>query len=119
MPAVRNAGASPTGTTAGSSSRSQPAYGARVVIAGLTAIVIIFGVAVLRFNKAADVATAVGSVSGIVATLVGAYFGIRGATVAQAQAHEMMGAEAVGGPKGAGGAQEPEGAGAGGAEGAA
>jgi hypothetical protein len=57
---------------------------------GLVAIVGIFALAVSEYNKASDVATAVGSVSGVIAALVGAYFGIRGTTVAQAQAMEMM-----------------------------
>jgi hypothetical protein len=57
-----------------------------VVIAGLFAIVVVFVVAVLEFSKAADVATAIGSVSGVIAALVGAYFGIRGATLAQSNA---------------------------------
>jgi hypothetical protein len=57
-----------------------------VVIAGLGAIVIVFAVAIIRFKAAADVATAVGAVSGVIAALVGAYFGIRGATLAQTTA---------------------------------
>jgi hypothetical protein len=79
-----------TATSSPSDPSSQPAYGARVVIAGLVALVLIFGASLLRFSKAAEVATAVGSVSGIVATLVGAYFGVRGATLAQSQSLGMM-----------------------------
>lgn len=63
-----------------------------MVIAGLFAIVGIFALAVGEYDKASDVATAVGSVSGVIGALVGAYFGIRGTTVAQAQAMEMMSA---------------------------
>jgi uncharacterized membrane protein YdcZ (DUF606 family) len=66
--------------------KSDPAWGAWVVIAGLAAIVIVFGIAVLKYKTAADVTTAVGAVSGVIAALVGAYFGIRGATLAQTNA---------------------------------
>jgi hypothetical protein len=52
-------------------------------MAGLVAVVTIFVVAVLHYNTAAEVTTAVGAVSGVIAALVGAYFGIRGATLAQ------------------------------------
>lgn len=61
----------------------QTAWGAWVVIAGLLAITAIFVVAVLHYKKASDVATAVGAASGVIGALVGAYFGIRGATLAQ------------------------------------
>jgi hypothetical protein len=63
--------------------KPEPSWGAWVVIAGLVAVVVIFVVAVLRYNTAAEVTTAVGAVSGVIAALVGAYFGIRGATLAQ------------------------------------
>jgi hypothetical protein len=66
--------------------KPDPAWGAWVVIAGLVAIVVIFVIAVLRYKTAADVTTAVGAVSGVIAALVGAYFGIRGATLAQTNA---------------------------------
>jgi hypothetical protein len=59
-----------------------------VVIAGLVSIVGIFVAAVLTYSAASDVATATASVSGVIAALVGAYFGIRGATLAQKQANE-------------------------------
>jgi hypothetical protein len=52
-------------------------WAAMVVIAALVAIMVIFGLSILRWDKAAQVATAVGSVSGVIAALVGAYFGIR------------------------------------------
>jgi hypothetical protein len=74
-----------------SSAKREPAWGAIVVIAGLVAIVAVFVVAVLQYNTAADVTTAVGAVSGVIAALVGAYFGIRGATLAQANAEAPAG----------------------------
>ena len=73
------------------SGKREPAWGAIVVIAGLVAIVAVFVVAVLQYNTAADVTTAVGAVSGVIAALVGAYFGIRGATLAQVNAEAPTG----------------------------
>src|SRR5579863_1080955 len=70
--------------------KGQAAWGAWIIISGLLTITAIFGLALLRFDTAADVATAVGSVSGVIAALVGAYFGIRGASLGQAQAMQMM-----------------------------
>ncbi len=66
--------------------KPEPPWGAIVVITGLFAIVVVFVVAVLHYSKAADVTTAVGAVSGVIAALVGAYFGIRGAILAQGNA---------------------------------
>jgi membrane associated rhomboid family serine protease len=60
--------------------------GAIVVIAGLIAIVAVFVVAVIHYPKATEVTTAVGAVSGVIAALVGAYFGIRGSSLAQTKA---------------------------------
>ncbi len=56
------------------------------MITGLAAIVAVFVVAVLHYKNAADVTTAIGAVSGVIAALVGAYFGIRGAILAQGNA---------------------------------
>ncbi|MHB8242058.1 MAG: hypothetical protein ACYDHN_08720 [Solirubrobacteraceae bacterium] len=70
-------------TSSPEAAKPEPSWGAWVVIAGLVAVVVIFGVAVLRYKAASEVTTAVGAVSGVIAALVGAYFGIRGATLAQ------------------------------------
>ena len=59
------------------------AWGAIVVMAGLLSIVAVFVFAVFQYKTAAEVTTAVGAVSGVIAALVGAYFGIRGASLAQ------------------------------------
>jgi len=59
-----------------------------VVIAGLVAITAVFALAVFRFHKASEVSMAVGAVSGVIAAVVGAYFGIRGATLAQGMAQQ-------------------------------
>lgn len=72
--------------------KPEPSWGAWVVIAGLVAVVTIFVVAVLHYKTAAEVTTAVGAVSGVIAALVGAYFGIRGATLAQGKAESASAA---------------------------
>lgn len=61
-------------------------WGAIVVICGLIAIVIIFVFAIEHYKQASDVATATAGVSGVIAALVGAYFGIRGSSLAQEKA---------------------------------
>jgi len=45
-----------------------------VVVVGLLVVLVSFVVAVLRFDQAADAATALGPVTPVVGTLVGAYF---------------------------------------------
>lgn len=65
------------------------AWAAFVVMAGVAAIVAIFVVAVVRYKVAADVATATAGASGVIAALVGAYFGIRGATLAQTSTDDV------------------------------
>src|SRR5438477_199711 len=79
------------GREAGSSGQRDWAWGAIVVITGLVAIVAVFILAVLQYKTAAEVTTAVGAVSGVIAALVGAYFGIRGATLAQVNAESSKG----------------------------
>ena len=61
---------------------AQPAYAFWLVIVSLFVVLAIFIVAVIEWDDAGDVATGVGTVSGIIAALVGAFFGIRGATYA-------------------------------------
>jgi hypothetical protein len=70
--------------------RADPAWGAIIVIVGLIAIVAIFVVSALTFDEAADVATATSGVTGVIAALVGAYFGVRGATLMSKQAGEQQ-----------------------------
>jgi membrane associated rhomboid family serine protease len=59
----------------------EPAYGMWVVITGLVALVTVVVVASFQFGKASDIATATAGVSGVIAAIVGAYFGIRGASL--------------------------------------
>jgi hypothetical protein len=63
-------------------------WGAIVVISGLIAIVVIFIFAIEHYKAASDVATATAGVSGVIAALVGAYFGIRGSSMAQEKAEK-------------------------------
>lgn len=51
--------------------------GYRVVVIGMTLVIITFAVAVWKWSTAADVATAVGSVTGVIGTLAGTFFGIQ------------------------------------------
>jgi hypothetical protein len=46
--------------------------------------------AIFHYSAAADVVTAVSPVTGVIAALVGAYFGVRGATLAQQKANEGL-----------------------------
>lgn len=50
-------------------------YGAMIILTGLIVLLMVFLVAVYHYAQAADVATAVGSLTTVVGTLVGAYFG--------------------------------------------
>ncbi|OGO09954.1 MAG: hypothetical protein A3K46_05140 [Chloroflexi bacterium RBG_13_60_9] len=52
-------------------------YGFWVVVIGLAIVGIVFVVAILKWTTAADVATAVGSLTGVVGTIVGAFFGVQ------------------------------------------
>jgi hypothetical protein len=63
-------------------------WGAVVIIVGLLTIIAIFVTAILHYKQASEVATATSSVSGVIAALVGAYFGIRGSSLAQEKAQE-------------------------------
>jgi IPT/TIG domain len=77
--------------------KGPPAWGGWVAIAGLGAIVAIFVVAALKY-KASDVATAISPAAGVIAAIVGAYFGIRGATLAQSTQLEAQRAMLAAGP---------------------
>lgn len=63
-------------------------YGIVVVLAGLAVILVAFIVALARYDKAADVSTALAPVTGIVGTLVGAYFGVQVGSEGKARAEE-------------------------------
>lgn len=52
-------------------------YGVWVVLAGFAVVFLSFGVAVLAFSNASGVSTALAPITGVVGTLVGAYFGVQ------------------------------------------
>ncbi len=70
--------------------KPQTAWGAWVVIAAFVAILGAFALAVTKYREAGDVATAMGSITGVIGALVGAYFGIRGTTLAQSKSMEVL-----------------------------
>jgi hypothetical protein len=63
-------------TSADQGQDRQRGLGLIVVVVGLVAIVAAFVVAVLHYTKSADVSTALAPVTGVVGTIVGAYFGV-------------------------------------------
>jgi hypothetical protein len=52
-------------------------YGVSVVIAGLVVIFSAFAFALAEYSQAADVSTAMAPITGVVGTIVGAYFGVQ------------------------------------------
>lgn len=82
---------------------SSARYGLIVVIVGIGAVMMVCIFAMTHWQSAADVATVISSVAGIIGTMVGAYFGVQlGASgkqkveeqrdKAQAQNRELAGA---------------------------
>ena len=61
-------------------------YGMYVVLAGLLAVTTVALAAIFHYSTATQVVTALGPVTGIIGTLVGAYFGLRGSSLAQQKA---------------------------------
>ncbi|HSR47576.1 MAG TPA: hypothetical protein VLL77_06255 [Anaerolineales bacterium] len=70
-------------------------YGFWVVLAGILAVLIVFVAAAVRWTEASDVATVVGSVTAVIGTLVGAFFGFQVGSEGRAAA-ERARAEAEG-----------------------
>jgi hypothetical protein len=62
-------------------------YGAMIILAGFVNIVIVFLVAVFHYTQAAEVATAVGALTTVVGTLVGAFFGANIGSAGRERAH--------------------------------
>jgi hypothetical protein len=67
--------------------KREPAYGMWVTLAGVAAVTAITIVAVFRYDNAASIATALGPVTAVIGTLIGAYFGLRGSSLAQQNAN--------------------------------
>jgi hypothetical protein len=61
-------------------------YGFVVVVIGIGVTLCVYLVAVAHWKSASDVATAAGSVSGVIGTLVGAFFGIHIGSAGKARA---------------------------------
>src|SRR4051812_26388110 len=78
-------------------SQREPAYGMWVTLAGVAAVTTITIVAVIRYDNATSIATALGPVTAVIGTLIGAYFGLRGSSLAQqnANAAELQRASAA------------------------
>ena len=68
--------------------KREPAYGMWVTVAGIGAVTAITIVALIRYKDATQIVTALGPVTAVIGTLVGAYFGIRGSSLAQKNANE-------------------------------
>jgi hypothetical protein len=75
----REEGAFPmsNGSNSGSADEMRVKYGFWLVLSGLVIMGIVFVVAILKWTAAADVAAAVGSLTGVVGTIVGAFFGVQ------------------------------------------
>jgi hypothetical protein len=52
-------------------------YGVTVVLAGMGGTLVAFGLALLAFDKASAVSAALAPITGVIGTLVGAYFGVQ------------------------------------------
>jgi hypothetical protein len=58
-----------------------------VILAGLGAVAVITVVALIRYDDPTAIVTALGPVTGVIGTLIGAYFGLRGSSLAQQNAN--------------------------------
>ena len=65
----------------------EPAYGMWVTLAGVAAVTSITIVALIRYDNATSIVTALGPVTAVIGTLIGAYFGLRGSSLAQQNAN--------------------------------
>ena len=64
-------------TNAKSQPNDRAKYGFYLVVIGLVVILVVFVVAVWKYGAANDVVTVVGSVTGVIGTIVGAFFGLQ------------------------------------------
>ncbi|MDA0165830.1 hypothetical protein OM076_36525 [Solirubrobacter ginsenosidimutans] len=62
-------------------------YAMWVILAGLTAMTAVTLGALIRYPNPTAIVTALGPVTGIIGTLIGAYFGMRGSSLAQQNAN--------------------------------
>jgi hypothetical protein len=64
-------------TAAQSQEAARGKYGVVVVLAGLVVTLVAFGLALLAFDKAGSVSAALAPITGVIGTIVGAYFGVQ------------------------------------------
>ena len=57
-----------------------------VVLAGLLVVLIAYGISLLAFDNGSDVGTALAPITGVIGTIVGAYFGIQAGAAGKAEA---------------------------------
>jgi hypothetical protein len=65
------------GTTPATDDSGHWKYGVVVVLAGLAVILLAFFLALREYDRAAEVSTALAPITGVVGTIVGAYFGVQ------------------------------------------
>ena len=63
-------------TSSGETMAPDPPYGFYIVLAGLSALVLIAVIAILRYGTANDVTTVTTSAGAVIGTVVGAFFGV-------------------------------------------
>jgi hypothetical protein len=62
---------------AGDAEIARARYGVTVVLAGLVVTLVAFGLALVAFDKAGSVSAALAPITGVIGTVVGAYFGVQ------------------------------------------
>jgi hypothetical protein len=79
--------------TAGQHGKSSPdtgimriRYGAGLIIGGFVLLAVVFGVAVAHYKAASDVVAVVGAVAAVIASMVGAFFGVQAASASRESA---------------------------------
>ena len=75
--------------------RSEGPYALWVILAGIGAVTVVTIAALVRYADPAAIVTALGPVTGVIGTLVGAYFGLRGSSLAQQHASRAETARAA------------------------
>lgn len=83
-------------------------YAMWVIMAGLAAMTVVTLAALFRYSNPSAIVTALGPVTGVIGTLVGAYFGLRGSSLAQQHANQAEAARALNAPV-VGGSASPNG----------
>jgi hypothetical protein len=75
-------------------STRQPSWAAWVTVVGIAGVAAVAVVAMLHFSTASDAVTVLAPVIGAISALVGAFFGVRSASLAQQKSNEaaMLGA---------------------------